>query len=195
MFIVWTARKVERSNDTSTKRQRVDRWYALMIHVRALFGLTGVASAGLLSGKMFARRDTANVWQIGEDWTYRNDGTIVILPIPNDTAVFGLTGKARARLLSGKMFARRANFLFLARSVSEGDHQPTRARNEREAEAYKGSRCQRCWGVNEPSWSPSLTLRARNASARPATLIWVVGRSRRRACIGRRPVPHPFVSG
>ena len=44
------------------------------------------------------------------------------------------------------------------RSVSEGDHQPTRARNEREAEAYRGSRCPRCWGDNEPSWSPSLTL-------------------------------------
>ena len=27
-----------------------------------------------------------------------------------------------------------------------------------EAEAYKGSRCHRCWGDNEPSWSPSLTL-------------------------------------
>ena len=57
-----------------------------------------------------------------------------------------------------RMFARRAKFLFLARSVSEGDHQPTRARNEREAEAYRGSRCPRCWGDNEPSWSPSLTL-------------------------------------
>ena len=43
------------------------------------------------------------VWRIGEDRTDRNDGgTIVILPIlpiPNDTAVFGLTGEASARLL------------------------------------------------------------------------------------------------
>ena len=47
---------------------------------------------------------------------------------------------------------------FLARSVSEGDQQPTWARTEREAEAYRGSRCPRCWGDNEPVWSPSLTL-------------------------------------
>jgi hypothetical protein len=40
------------------------------------------------------------VWRIGEDRTDRNDGgTIVILPIPNDTAVFGLTGEASARLV------------------------------------------------------------------------------------------------
>jgi hypothetical protein len=36
--------------------------------------------------------------------------SIPILPIPNDTAVFGLTGKARARLVLVKMFARRADF-------------------------------------------------------------------------------------
>jgi hypothetical protein len=75
------------------------------------------------------------------------------------------------RQIQARKMARRANFLFLARSVSEGDYQPTRARNEREAEANKGSRCSVCWGVNEPSWSPSLTLRARNARARPATLL------------------------
>jgi hypothetical protein len=69
----------------------------------------------------------------------------------------------------------RADLLSLARSVSEGDHQPTRARKEREAEAYKGSSCPRCCGANEPSWSPSLTLRARNARARPATLLRVAG--------------------
>ena len=42
-----------------------------------------------------------NVWRIGEDRTDRNDGgTIVILPIPNDIAVFGLSGEASARLVS-----------------------------------------------------------------------------------------------
>jgi hypothetical protein len=52
---------------------------------------------------------------------------------------------------------------FLARSVSEGDHETTVRQNEREKR--KRTRTQGvtvisgAWG---PSWSPSLTLRARN---------------------------------
>jgi hypothetical protein len=65
----------------------------------------------------------------------------------------------------------------LARSVSEGDHQPTRARNERARRKRTRFKVSACWGVNEPSRSPSLTLRARNARAGPATRIWVDGRS------------------
>ena len=82
-------------------------------NLETVIGLPGKASARLLSEKNAARRAKfimrlnpqadwgighRIVWRIGED---RNDGgTIVILPIlpiPNDTAVFGLTGKAQSQ--------------------------------------------------------------------------------------------------
>jgi hypothetical protein len=60
------------------------------------------------------------------------------------------------------------HFPFLARSVSEGDHEKNvAARRPREAETNANSRGPGYSGARVPSWSPSLTLRARNALPLP----------------------------
>jgi hypothetical protein len=68
----------------------------------------------------------------------REKNHVVIAIVPNPRRA--VTATKRVAVDRRKNVCTPREMFFLARSVSEGDHQPTWARNEREAEAYKGSR-------------------------------------------------------